>query len=463
MRPHTTPGRAREPARARPGRRWPRTAGPDGSAHRAGNPLRPTRVRAIAPGVGAGIAAHRIPSGLLLVAALCATTAVPAGAAVVAAQAVDGSPRAISVGVDGTAHLVTADPGFAELRLAAASPTGAFGPLTTLGAFAEVVAVAADGSGVLLPRSSDRGRLQVQAFGPDGRRSAPQILAFRGVEPVSEQLALGADGTAIVAWQTRDGGRLRARFAVRRPGAAFGPVQAFAGRSALGDDVEVAAGARGNGLIATRDRVVLVRSGRVRATRRIVNAGYGTPVAMGADGTGLYTTRVARAGGREALRAARLAPGDVMVPPPMTFASRRRTRDPDLPIPVVGPDGGVAIVAPPYARPVLAAGAGFRTRLRVPLSFDVRPQVLLGTAGALAIIGDVETSTRDTIGVALRPASGRLAVTTLAQPRDPADALESGPTAFAPDGTLLVSSTRTGGATALSAAFLGATVTRIAG
>ncbi|QEC48882.1 hypothetical protein FSW04_15745 [Baekduia soli] len=247
---------------------------------------------ALLPGAIAGAAGAATWSAPQTVSQVPHTFAGPLGTTV----AGDGSllafwPWQDGLGAQATVGAAIADrpelPGFGPGQ----PPTSAFG--LELRAPATLLDVAADGRSRMLalaqvpaggsgPGGARRVRLQISAGTVAGGFGAPRTLVT-GAVVYRPQLAVGADGTALVAWieitRTAAGAVRRVvRVAERRPGGRFGAPSTLSGRGRA-DTLAVAVSGRGD------EAVAFVREGRLLARLRRHGHGWGSVAGLArADG-----------------------------------------------------------------------------------------------------------------------------------------------------------------------------------
>src|SRR5215211_5619210 len=233
----------------------------------------------------------RLLPTLAMAAALLAAAA-PASAATWTAPATISAPHTFVFGLEAVASgdgSVVADWGFqdgvgngasAGVRGAGLAPgAAAFGPERALPRdTAEVIAYARHSLAALLftrDPAGPRDRLAV-AFGtPDGPSlGAPRTVAVDDVAFLPD-LAVGADGSGLLAWIARErGGRRVVKVALRAPGGRFGAPSIIAG-TGRANTVTAAVGPQGQRVVAFE------RSGRLFARYRPAGRGWGATEDLG--------------------------------------------------------------------------------------------------------------------------------------------------------------------------------------
>jgi hypothetical protein len=123
------------------------------------------------------------------------------------------------------------------LRAASATTTGRFGRPYTVAAAAEPeaappseprIAISPSGAALAVWLGRDRAnnlRIMAATASPGGRLRSAQALSDPGQPAFNPDVAMDAQGNAVVVWERFDGAATRAQVTVRPAGGAFGPVQ----------------------------------------------------------------------------------------------------------------------------------------------------------------------------------------------------------------------------------------------
>jgi hypothetical protein len=253
---------------------------------------------------------------VLLVPGPAAAPATWTSASTLSAAGQHASEPAVAMGSEGHAAVVwqRSDGSSNRVQAAVAAPGGAFGTPQTLSdagnsAFSPHVAVDRAGNAVAVWARSDgqRSRIQVSVRAAGGAFGSPQTLSASGAHAFEPRVAMAPGGTAVVVWYRAEGIYNRIQAAVRPPGGVFGPVQTLSGAGQGAFDPQVAMDANGGAVVVWR------RSDGVRfriETAIAPPAGpFGSPQVLSAAGADAFDPQVAVNAGGTAVAVWRRAAG----------------------------------------------------------------------------------------------------------------------------------------------------------
>jgi hypothetical protein len=168
----------------------------------------------------------------------------------------------VAVDADGDAVVVWqySAGGTAGVQARARSAGGRLGPIQTLvsagqNAGRARVAVEPDGDALVVWSRFDGStanccyRIQARARSADGTLGRVQTLSDRLANAISHQVAVDADGDALVVWRYSDGSTARVQARARSAGGAFRPVETLSVPGEGNHNPQVAVDAEGNALV----------------------------------------------------------------------------------------------------------------------------------------------------------------------------------------------------------------------
>jgi hypothetical protein len=238
-----------------------------------------------------------------------------------------GNSIRVAMNADGNAVIVWRSS--ADILARARSAAGVLGPVETLSGPGEnsgaqvgidrngnalVVWLHQDPDGALWrPRVQARARSATGVLGPIWTLSHPQQNSGVTFTPNDADVAIDANGNALVVWSRDDGANWRVQMRAHSSGGMLGPVQTLSRRGQHSISPRVAIDARGNALIVWRSSGLLARTrsaaGVLGQEETVSKDGQSARVAMNARGdaliawygiTGPYTPEAIRARARSA-------------------------------------------------------------------------------------------------------------------------------------------------------------------